>query len=261
MKLRILGAFVALILPAFAETDGNYLVRYAAGLPAGDTTVNIVNTGSTTGVTIPVNFNAYSNTSGTGGEFVGSVTASGNICANVYVIDARDEQEVECCSCYLTPDQSVHFSAISDLTANTLTTLVPPSIVIKIVATLPVVVLNPSLSEPVVTLVNPVAETPAGPVFSSSVGTVGINTFPCNPAAIGTVGSVPASQNGIALGQPLVPTGLVAWARNAAGSETGFANAQLSNGELAHLQGLCANIASNGSGAGFCPTLCHYGAF
>jgi hypothetical protein len=111
MNLRIL--FVMAIVLVFsmnvfaqATADSPMQVRYAANLAAGDSVVNITNTGAT----------------------------GGNICVNVYTF-SPDEQLIACCSCVVTPNGLVSLSARADLISNTLTPAVPGSIVVKLLST------------------------------------------------------------------------------------------------------------------------------
>lgn len=112
MNLRIL--FVMAIVLVFstnvfaqanASADSPMQVRYAANLAAGDSVVNVTNTGAT----------------------------GGNICVNVYTF-SPDEQLISCCSCVVTPNGLVSLSARADLISNTLTPAVPGSIVVKLLA-------------------------------------------------------------------------------------------------------------------------------
>jgi hypothetical protein len=111
---------------AFAQNpitaDSPYQVKYATNLTVGDSYVNISNTGARGAVT--------------GGSGV-SASVGGSICANVYVF-TPDEEIVSCCSCPVTPDGLVSLSAKNDLISNPLTRGTPTSIVIKLVATVPV---------------------------------------------------------------------------------------------------------------------------
>jgi hypothetical protein len=120
-----------LMSPAFAQTaqfdrtgDGDaYYIGYfgnanLAGFP--DSQLNIVNTGSTGGYSI-LDFK----------------TPVGDLCANIYVFKA-DQEMVECCSCYTTPNGQIQLSTNVDLTSNPLqnTATVPAPVagVIKIVS-------------------------------------------------------------------------------------------------------------------------------
>lgn len=81
--------------------QGAFMVGYVANLSAGDSVVNISNTGQSAGV-----------------------NGSGNLCANLYVI-SPDEQVIACCSCPVTPNGLVSLSAKNDLAFRTLTPAVP----------------------------------------------------------------------------------------------------------------------------------------
>jgi hypothetical protein len=102
--------------------DSSYQVKYAPNLNIGDAVINITNTGANGGV-------------GLGSGTTASV--AGAFCANVYVYDPS-EAIVSCCSCPVTPNGLVSLSAVSDLINNPLTRGNPTSIVIKLLATVPV---------------------------------------------------------------------------------------------------------------------------
>lgn len=111
MNLRVLLVLATVLLCATAvnaqiTADSPMQVRYASNLAAGDSVVNITNTGAT----------------------------GGNICVNVYTF-SPDEQLISCCACQVTPNGLVSLSARGDLISNTLTPAVPGSIVVKLVAT------------------------------------------------------------------------------------------------------------------------------
>jgi hypothetical protein len=87
------------------------------GFPAAE--VNIVNPGSTGG---------YSkfDPNAPGDDF-------GDLCANIYVFTA-DQEMVECCSCFISPNGLRTLNIDVDLTANPLTSTAPHSGLIKIVS-------------------------------------------------------------------------------------------------------------------------------
>ena len=95
-----------------------FQIRYAANLTAGDSVIDITNTGA-------------NGASLTGPGFGG---AQGNICVNVYAF-SPDEQLISCCSCLITPNGLVSLSVNQDLVSNTLTGVRPNSIVVKLVNT------------------------------------------------------------------------------------------------------------------------------
>ena len=104
---------------AFGQQDTSFQIRYASNLTAGDSVINVTNTGAN---------GASLNGPGFG-------LATGNICVNVYAF-SPDEQLISCCSCLITPNGLVSLSVNSDLVSNTLTGVRPNSVVIKLVNTL-----------------------------------------------------------------------------------------------------------------------------
>jgi len=108
---------------AFAQNpitaDSPFQVSYAANPSAGESYINIINTGANGAPLLGPGF---------GG-------AAGNICVNVYAF-SPDEQEISCCSCLLTPNSVANLGVNRDLTSLTLTGVLPDSVVIKLVATL-----------------------------------------------------------------------------------------------------------------------------
>lgn len=118
----LLVALIVLSTAAFAQySDTPFQVNYAANLNFGDSVVNITNSGAR-GADLQ---------SGT------SASTTGAICANVYTF-SPDEQMVSCCSCAVTPNGLVSLSVQRDLISNTLTPAVPTSVVIKLLASVPV---------------------------------------------------------------------------------------------------------------------------
>jgi hypothetical protein len=99
--------------------DSPFQVRYAANLTAGESYIDISNSGANGAPLLGPGF---------GG-------ASGNICVNVYAF-SPDEQLISCCSCLVTPDGLVHLGVNADLTSKTLTGVIPTSVVVKLVSTL-----------------------------------------------------------------------------------------------------------------------------
>ena len=85
--------------------DSPFQVRYATNMGTGGAKVNITNTGA----------------------------SGGNICVNVYAF-SPDEQLVSCCTCSVTPDGLSSIAVRNSLTSDTLTGVVPTSIVMKLVS-------------------------------------------------------------------------------------------------------------------------------
>ena len=181
-----------------------FLVSYAANLNVGESFIDIVNTGANGAPLLGPGF---------GG-------AAGNICANVYTFDSGEEL-VACCSCLVTPDQTVNLGANRDLTVKTLTGTVPTSLTIKVLATL--------------------------------AGAGGTGTSCTNSAAMVATATL---ANGVAAwGTTLHATPTAAFET----TERPFSGATLNAGELASLGGRCASILGNGSTFGVCNS-CRSGA-
>ena len=118
-KLSNILAAMTFAMVAFGQQDTSFQIRYASNLTAGDSVINVTNTGAN---------GASLNGPGFG-------LATGNICVNVYAF-SPDEQLISCCSCLITPNGLVSLSVNSDLVSNTLTGVRPNSVVIKLVNTL-----------------------------------------------------------------------------------------------------------------------------
>jgi len=201
MKVRTLVlAAMSISVVAFAQNpitaDSPYQVKYASNLTIGDSVINITNTGA----------------HGAGLGSGTSATVTGAICANVYVY-APDEEVVSCCSCPVTPNGLVSLSAVNDLINNPLTRGTPTSIVIKLLATVPV-----------------------GGSCNNSALLAGTPTLAPGMAAWGTTlhanTSAAAGTYGV--------------------TETAFTPSSLSAGEFARLAYGCGVVANVGSGFGVC---------
>ena len=199
-------ASLALSVTAFAQpnitVDTPFQVRYAANLNVGDSVVNITNSGAR----------------GAGLAAGTSASTTGAICVNVYAF-SPDEQMISCCSCPVTPNGLVSLSARQDLISNTLTPAQPTSIVVKLLASVPV---GGSCSS---SAANPGALTPGMLAWGTTVhagaaaGSAAVVTETAfSPATLSTF------DNGVGIG------------------------------ELARLTSLCTFINANGSGFGLCRT-------
>jgi hypothetical protein len=206
MRDRVIATLVICALGAHAQTattlttgghDTPYQVRYASNLSIGDSVVNITNSGASSTVGYPVQ--------------------NGNLCANVYTY-SPDEQLVSCCSCYVTPNALMSLSTKLDLISNTLTPLVPSSVVIKV------------------------------------VGTKASSSSNCNASTVGQPGGSELATGLAAWGTTLHL--LPAVGSTASGTyaltETAFTPGTLSSAELFRMTALCGFIQANGSGYGIC---------
>jgi len=185
MSLRVLSAFAVFLLPGalFAQAPADaFQIRYASNLNLGDSVVNITNAGSIDGY-----------------------DPAGNICVNVYTF-RPDEEPINCCTCPVTPNGLRSFSVNADLNINPVFPQTQNSLVIKLLATVPV-------------------------------------GGACNAAAPGAL--APGMR---AWGTTLhtLPGGGVGV------TETAFAMATLSGGELAKLTQICSFIQTFASGNGIC---------
>jgi hypothetical protein len=224
MYLRnVILAALACTIAAFAQNpitaDSPYQVKYAANLLSGESYINITNTGANGASVLGPGFGA---------------TQTGNICVNVYAFDPNEEM-IACCSCLVTPDQTVSLGANADLTIKTLTGVPQPSITIKLLESL-----------------NTTTPTLPGSVPGVYGCTNSAATVVTGPAASGT--------NTVAIG------GMAAWGTTLhpgpggtyVTTETAFTPAYLSTGlpgtntELASLTGRCASMIGNASGYGIC---------
>ena len=118
---NVLLVALVVAMAAFAQpitADSPFQVKYAANPAAGESWINIVNTGANGAPLLGPGF---------GG-------AAGNTCVNVYAF-SPDEQLISCCSCLITPNGVVQLGVNRDLTIKTLTGVVPSSVVVKLVNT------------------------------------------------------------------------------------------------------------------------------
>jgi hypothetical protein len=115
MHLRKLVFATIATAIALTAADSPFQARYAANLNVGDSFINITNTGA--------------NEAGVG--------SNGLICVNVYAF-SPDEQLFSCCSCPVTPNGLVSLSVKRDMLPNSLFSNLPTSIVVKLLATVPV---------------------------------------------------------------------------------------------------------------------------
>ncbi|MBY0502295.1 MAG: hypothetical protein K2X03_00190 [Bryobacteraceae bacterium] len=216
MSLTIIrGSLIAIAfsVAAFSQVDVPYQVRYASNLNVGDSVINITNTGAR----------------GAGLAAGTTAATTGAICVNVYAF-SPDEQMISCCSCPVTPNGLVSLSVTRDLTSNTLTPAVPTSIVVKLVATVP-------LAGAAANCTNSAAGLLAGPGAGPGQITNGMLAWGTTVHAGPTAGSAPVITE-----TAFSPATLTQAAGAAAGDI----------GEMARLNQLCNFINANGSGFGVC---------
>jgi len=188
-------------LDSLANAVDGYKISYFSNLAIGESVINLTNTG------------ASSNDAGlTGGTFA----QNGEICANLYAY-SPDEQLVSCCSCNVTPNGLNSLSVKADLATNTLTPIIPSSLVVKIIATAG----GSSCTASTAATVNALTQRLPGLLAWGST----LHALPVTPGT-------PAGTYG--------------------GTETPFLTATMSPAELTRMTQLCAFIRSNGSGFGIC---------
>jgi hypothetical protein len=189
-------------------------VRYVANLNIGDSYIDVTNTA--------VNGN---NVIGPGGGTVG------NLCVNVYAFDPNEEL-VACCSCLVTPDQTVSLSVNTNIASHAIETGLN-SLTIKLVAVSPLVVSasNPSLTN---------CTNSAGGFVNDTVGGVTVTTPFAN------------LQTGIAAWGTTVHSGPTSGIFSE--TETAFTPFTLSASEATSIFGRCSSIIGNLSGNGICST-------
>ena len=185
---------------AFAQSDTSFQIRYATNTTTNgvDSVINITNTGA--------------NGASLYGPGFGGI---GNICVNVYAF-SPDEQLVSCCACLITPNGLVSLSVKNDLVSNTLTGVIPSSVVIK--------------------LLNTTSGDGSGSTCTQSAAIAGTAAFPIRPGMLAWGTTVHAG--------PVAGTFSL--------TETAFSPATLSAQELASITNRCTNIIGNGSGFGIC---------
>jgi hypothetical protein len=192
-------------------TDSPFQVRYAANLAAGESYVNITNTGATGArlESLPAGANA--------------AAVTGAICANIYTF-SPDEQMVSCCSCPVTPNGIINVGVNRSLVVNPLTPATPSSVVVKLLATVPV----------------------GGACNAAAPGPLAVGM-----RAWGTTLHANPSGGGYSTTEtPFAPVTL-------SGAPGGGPFAGI--GELTRLTALCTFIQANGSGFGICRD-CRLGA-
>ena len=217
MRLAITFVTLASAAVTFAQTtalpgtqvssDSAYQFRYFSNLEIGDSFINISNSGAS---------GADPTAAGT------SANVTGAICANVYVFDPAEEL-VSCCSCPVTPNGLVSLSAQRDLISNPLTAGTPTSIVVKLLATVPVGGTCRNSAAGVAATSSGRNATPTV-TLASGMGAWGTTLHANTSAAAGTY----------------------------AMTEAEFKPQPLSTGELNRLGTLCSFAAANGSGFGIC---------
>jgi hypothetical protein len=167
---------------------------------------------------------------------------------NVFAFDPNEEL-ISCCSCLVTPDQTVNLGVNRDLTARTITGVVPTSVTVKLLATLAGGGLLTNITGNVTSSNGGIGNTASAQILS------GVASAGCTNSAA-TVTSA-ALANGVAAWHTTLhatPT-----PGSYATTEAPFTGGTLSAAELASIGGRCAAIVGNGSGFGIC-TSCQSGA-
>jgi hypothetical protein len=194
------------------SADSVFQIHYAANLNLNDSVIDITNSGARGGVSL----------TGPGSGGTGA-SEGGAICVNAYVF-SPDEQEVACCSCPVTPNGLVSWSVKSDLVSNPLTPAVPTSVVVKLLASVPV----------------------GGSCNNSAAGAATETLAPGMEAWMTTTHVITTVKPATFPGQKPTTT------LTPVLTETSFTPSTLSAGELASIAGRCSDIVGNGSGFGIC---------
>lgn len=190
-------ATASLTILQLIDCDDCFEVKYASNLDIGDSVVNVTNTGTLTDPN--------------------ALTQSGNMCVNVYTFDPSEEL-VSCCSCLVTPNGLNSLSVRNDLISNTLTSGTPTSVIIKLIASVPL-----------------------GRGVNNTGGT-------CNPSSPTVANLAPSGMKAWGTTLHGLPTTPVSFGL----TETEFQSSQLSVAELTKLTTFCGFIQANGSGFGIC---------
>jgi hypothetical protein len=181
--LAALFASAALFAQNPITADSSYQIRFASNLHVGDSVVNMTNSGA----------------------------SGGNICAHIYTY-TPDEQLSSCCSCMITPNALTSLSVKQDLASNSLTPIVPTSMVIKLLATTPV----------------------GGACNAATPGYLAVGLLAWGT----TIHPLP-----VTVGTPATTYGV---------EGSAFSPATLVYGEQVRMTSLCGFIRANGSGYGIC---------
>jgi hypothetical protein len=205
-----LGTIVLLSVSAITYGDeGNYLIHHATNLGiVSDTVVNVINSGSSNGGYFP--------------DSGGAVTGNGNVCLNVYALNANGGL-AWCCQCILRPDTLTSLDVNNDVGPNMLGP--SASLVIKLIATA------------------------QGTNTSVFAGGNGLGNPGCNAGIINAGFASALVSNNVLAG------GLTAWARgqittaNPTGTESAFERGQIVTNEVTKLTTACA---VTGPGFGLC---------
>ena len=209
MPLRILTlAMIVMAQALHAQTatlDGSFQTKFFPNLWAGDSVINIGNTGA----------------SARGTTALGS-PIGGTLCVNFYAFSPDEEME-SCCTCSITPNGVVTTTA-RHFISRALTLGVPPSLTIKLVATVPPIGGRCDASSPL----PPLPTFPAAGALAPGLIAFGTN--------------IHAAPVGGSLTQSTFET-----------TETAFTPASLSTPELTRVASICGFILANGSGFGVCP--------
>ncbi len=231
------GTAVVAEIPAYIS-QGEFQVRYAGNLGAGDSYINLTNAGTLSGV-----------------------DPTGRICANIYTFDPAEEL-ISCCACPITPNGLNSLSVRNDLISNTLTPGVPSSVVIKLVASVPIAGACNAATPTASNLVRGLRAW--GTTLHASTAAVAavydLTETPFSAAQLSVTGvtGVTASPAGALLSSDLTLSRAVVTVNPGGQTVVTFTNGS-GGSELAHLTSFCQFIQSNGSGYGLCRS-CRIGA-
>jgi hypothetical protein len=190
-RIFLATLIVLLAIPVLA--DDTFQINFATNLNLSDSFLDLTNTGATV-----------------------SAGASQSLCVNVYAFDPAAD-EIACCTCSVPPNGLASMSVKTSILANTGTSVMPTSVVVKLVAS-------------------------TGTCNASTI-TVLAHGMAAWMTTTHTLTKTTPSPN---YWTPATTT------TTATQEETAFTQADLSAAELSHITSTCAFIESNDGGSGIC---------
>jgi hypothetical protein len=250
MKLLSRLAFFAIFasaITAFAQSSppsaggpSMYMVHHFSNLNSADSYIDLTNDGSfvTSVASGMVSFGQDA--------APGATSQTQNICANVYAFDANEEI-VSCCTCPITANGLKSLSVKNDLASNTLTPGVPLALVVKLIATTPVVAFSSSGSA---AITNGCDATAAPYPFTAFTGSGNYTFAAFSLHAWGVTPHLNTSAGAYGLTETEFSQASLSSPELTADNE--FSVGTLSSAELNNITTACYFINTVGSGYGIC---------